>query len=105
MRRQESRQTAEVRVDEVFHAPLADAAQVSHRGGKVVGGQRDRLSVEVSARDDLRGVGEDQRIVGGGVHLTLDNTRHFGQGIAQGAVYLRHAANAVGVLHLFASGV
>ena len=75
MRRQEAGQAAQVGIDQVLDAPLADAAQVGDGRGQQVGGQRDRLGVEVAAGEHLAGVGEDQRIVGGRVHLALDDAR------------------------------
>ena len=37
-----------------------------------VGGERDRRAMEVAARDDLAGVGEDHRVVGGGIGLDVE---------------------------------
>ena len=56
-------------VHEPLDAPLADGAQLGHRDGEQVGGHRHRLAVEVAAREQLAGLGEDHRVVGGGVHL------------------------------------
>ena len=43
---------------------------------------------------------EHERVVGGGVRLDRQRPAHEGQGIAGGAVHLRHAAQRVGILHL-----
>ena len=61
--------------------------------------------MEVASGNDLARVGEDQRIVGDGIHLALDDRDHVGDGVAERAVHLRHAADAVGVLHFVAVGV
>ena len=50
VRRQEAGQAAQVGVDQVLDAPLADAAQVGQGRRRQVGGQGDRLAVEVAAR-------------------------------------------------------
>ena len=102
MWRQEARQTAQIRVNEILHAPLADAAQIRDRRRHMIGGQGDRLSVEIAARDDFVGVREHERIIGRRVHLAFHDACHMGEGIAERAVNLRHAADTVGVLHLVA---
>ncbi len=105
MRRQKAWQAAQVGIDEVFHAAFADAGQIGHCRRQDVRRQGDGLGVEVAAGQDLLGVGENQGIVGGAVHLTFDDLGRMGDGAAQGAVDLGHAAHAVGVLHLGAVGV
>ena len=40
-------------------------------------------------------VGEEERVVGGRVQLAMDNGRDVSDGVARGAVYLRHAAKRV----------
>ena len=50
------------------------------------------------------GFGEDQRIVGGGSGLDFDAVGGEAQRAAHRAVHLRHAAQAVGVLHARGSG-
>src|SRR5262249_18807410 len=102
VRRQEAGQPAQVGVDEGLGAALADAAEVRNRGGEQVSGQGERLAVKVPARDDLVRVGKDERVIGGGVHVTLDDAGDVGQRVAQRAVDLRHAADRVSVLHLVA---
>ena len=108
---QEGRQpVVEARVEEQRHPPLADGAEL--RDGQLgeVERQRDRLAVEVAAADDeavpgrqgvLRHVaasGEDERIVGRGVHLDVEDAVEVVEGVAGGAVDLGHAADRVGVL-------
>jgi hypothetical protein len=73
-------------------------SEIGHRHRQHVGGERHRLAVEVAARQHLAAVGEDQRVVGHRVHLDLDFGGDLLEQVAGGAVYLRHAAQAVGVL-------
>ena len=39
----------------------------------LIGREGDRLGMEVAAREDLAGLGEDQRIVGDAVRLALEH--------------------------------
>ena len=55
--------------------------------------------MEVAAGDDAAFVGKDERVVGRRVHLHLDDCTGVGDGIARGAVHLRHAAQRIRVLH------
>ena len=64
-----------------------------------VGGEGDRLGVEVAAGQRFAGVGEDQRIVGDAVGLGLQRRRGLAQQVEHGAHDLRLAAQAVGILH------
>ena len=50
---QEGGQAGERGVHELLDAPLADGAELGHRDGQHVGGQGDRLAVEVAAREQL----------------------------------------------------
>ena len=115
---QEGRQpVVEARVEEQRHAPLADGAQLGDGQLGQVERQGHRLAVEVAAADDeavtgrqgvlghVAALGEDERIVGGGVHLDVEDAVQVVQGVAGGAVDLRHAADRVGVLDAVAVGV
>ena len=55
--------------------------------------------MEIAAGDHGFVIGEDQRVVGHGVQLQLQHAAHMLERIAHRAVHLRHAAQAVGVLH------
>ena len=70
-----------------------------------VGGDRHRLAVEVAAGQDLARLREDHRVVGGRVHLDLVDAGHVAERVPGGAVHLRHAAQAVGVLDAAAVAV
>jgi hypothetical protein len=59
---------------------------------------RHRLSMKVAARDHLA-VGEDQRIVGGGVELHGSRLLGESNGVGHRAENLGCAAEAVGILH------
>ena len=68
--REERRQARHAGVDQHRDAALGDRADLGDRDRHRVGGQRDRLGVEVAARDQLAAVvREDQRVVGDGVGL------------------------------------
>ena len=54
--------------------------------------------MEVPAGDDLAG-GEHERVVGRGVHLDTQHALELAQRVPRGPVDLRHAAQAVRVLH------
>ena len=95
---QERRQVVgERRVDHQRDPALGDGADLGDGQRDDVGGEGDRLGVEVAARDD--GVLEHQRVVGGGVRLDRERRGGLAQQVHRGAGHLRLAADAVGVLH------
>ena len=102
---EEGGQAGERRVHEPLGAALADRAEVGGGDGQQVGGDRHRLAVEVPARQDLARLREDHGVVGGGVHLDLVDAGHVAERVPRGAVHLRHAAQAVGVLDAAAVAV
>ena len=61
--------------------------------------------MEIAARDDVAAAGENQRIVGRAVHLRLQDLAGVGEGVAGGAVDLRHAAQRVIILDASATAV
>ena len=69
------------------------------RHGDDVGGEGDRLGVEIAARDDFVAAGEEDRVVGDRIGLDLERARGVGEEVERGAHDLRLAAEAVGVLH------
>ena len=73
--------------------PISQMRQRQH-----VGGEGDRLGVEIAARDDLAVGGEDQRIVGDAVRLDRERRAGLAQQVEAGAHHLRLAAQAIGVL-------
>ena len=96
---EEGRQAGrEMRIHEACGPPLGDRRQLrdGHRG--VVERQCQRLAVEVAAADHLSRR-EDEWVVGRRVDLDAEDALELGQRVASGAVDLRHAAEAVGVLH------
>ena len=98
-RRQERRQAGQRRVDQHGDAPLGERADLADRQRDHVGGEGDRLGVEIAAGQRFAGVGEDQRIVGDAVGLGLQRRRGLAQQVEHGAHHLRLAAQAVRVLH------
>ena len=84
----------------------SDSAPISAIGEReVVGGERDRLGVEVAAREHFAGIGEDQRIVGDRVRFDQQHVGRVAHLVEARAHHLRLAAQAVRVLHLVAVGV
>ena len=108
-----------VAVEEHGRAALGDVGQLRERDREEVGGERDRLAVEVAggvgeARvaavrrrpvlaeakiERLTLVGEEERVVGGGVDLALRDGARVFDGVPRRAVDLRSAAQGVRVLH------
>ena len=98
------------RPDSVASISKRDAAlgQRADFGGgqcEVVGGERDRLGVEVAARQHFAGVRENQRIVGDGIGFQQQHVGGVAHLVQTRAHHLRLAAQAVRVLHLVAIGV
>ena len=79
-------------------ATLADAAQFGNGNGEEVEHHGQGFTVEVTAGDDHVLVGEDNGVVGGGVDFGLDNRGYVGDSVLGGAVDLRGATEAVGIL-------
>ena len=112
-RRQERRQPAvEPRVEEQRGPSLADRAELSERQLREVESEGDRLAVEVATADDssaacrqCRRIGhtaarEDERVVGRGVELDVEDAAEVVERVPDGAVDLRDAAQRVRVLDL-----
>src|SRR5574341_1459924 len=107
-----------MRVEEHLGPALGDVRQLRDRDRKVVGGEGDGLPVKVARGEcgaplrPLLGaillepavprvgqVGEEQRVVGRGVDLDLDDVRDMLDGLTAGAVYLWSASDRVDVLN------
>ena len=102
---EESRQAAQVRVDQQRDATLGQRADLGNRQGQVVGRQRDRLRVEVAAGQHGPGVGEYERVVGHRVGFRLEHAADMTQDVETGAHHLRLAADRVRILHPVATYV
>jgi len=96
-------------VEEAVGAALADGGELGERARGVVQPERQRFPVEVPAGDDGGAVGaagprvdavavEHEGVVGRAVELGLDGVPEVAEGVPDGAVDLRQAANRVGVL-------
>jgi len=96
---QERRQAAQVRVHEQGDPPLRHAAYLRDREREHVGGEADRLGVEVAPRQDLAGLGEDDRVVRHGVRLDLERRRRGAHQVEASAHDLGHAAQRIRILH------
>src|ERR1700751_3619109 len=75
------RQTfAQSGIDESLEPPFTDARERGQRNAYEIEGESDRLAVKFPTRQHFalaihhfRVVGEDQRIIDGGIHLRLEN--------------------------------
>ena len=93
-----------MRVQEQRRAPLADRTELRNRELREVEGQRDRLAVEVAARNDQPTTGgqrrrvchaaarEDERVVRRGIQLDVEDAAQVIEGIANRTMNLGHAA-------------
>ena len=97
----QERRQAEIQrgVDEGSDAPLADRADLRQGQRNLVSGKGDRLGVKISARDDLAGLDQHQRIVGDGVGFDRQRAGGLHQQVKRGAGHLRLTAQAIGILH------
>jgi hypothetical protein len=99
---EERRQARDAGVDEHRDAALGDRADLGDRDRHRVGGERDRLRVEVAARHDRAflavGADEDERVVGDRVRFAHEHERGMAQLVEAGADDLRLAAQAVRIL-------
>ena len=74
-------------------------ADLAHRHGDGVGGEGDRLGVEIAAADGDILILEHDRIVGHRARLDGQGAGGVGEEVEARAHHLRLAAEAVGVLH------
>src|SRR5262249_6589837 len=84
--------------DQAVDATLGHRGQGGERGGSGGEGECERGAMKISAGEHIAGIGKHERIVGGGPGFDFHGGARERQGVAHGAVYLRHAAQAVGVL-------
>ena len=104
--RQERRQPlVGERIHQPVDAPLADAAELGQAHGQRVERQPQHLAVEVAAAQHDAVVGKHERVVRHGAELAPEHAAGEVEGRARRAVHLRHAAQAVGVLHARAVAV
>ena len=96
--RQEGRQARQGGIGQERDAPLGDGADLGQRQSDPLGRERHGLGVEVAARQDLAGVGEDEGVVGDAVGLALEHGTRLEEQVETGAHHLRLAAETIGVL-------
>ena len=97
--REECRQAeGQRRIDQQRDAALGDRADLADGDRDLVGGEGDRLRVEIAAGHH-RAVGQHQRVVGDGIRFDLQRAGRHAQQIEAGAIHLRLAADAIRVLH------
>ncbi len=90
--KQEGGQAAHMGIGQKGDAPLGHRPGHGERDRQHVGGQSDRLAVEIAAVKDVAGIGKDQWIVAHRVHLAPQDVDRESHGIEQGAHNLRLAA-------------
>src|SRR5581483_6888688 len=90
---------AGLRVGHLLDATFGDAAEGSEGDGKLIGGKRERLAMEIAAADHFVRVGKDERIVGSAVDLDGERGANVRKRIAHSTVNLRRTAQAVRILH------
>ncbi len=96
--REEGGEPAEGRVHQALQSPLRDRRDLGGGDRQDVEGEGRRLAVEIAARHQVPVVGEEDRVVGHGVHLGLEERVREADSLPRRAVDLRHAAQGVGVL-------
>ena len=90
-------------VHQPVDAAFGNARQRRQRDGQKIELERQRLAVKIAAGENF--VVENQRIVGGRVHLDRENAAGFRQRIQHRAVNLRNRAQRIGILHAAAAAV
>ncbi len=88
-----------VRVDQAIGPPLADAHQIGQRNRGVIESQGKRSAVKISAGDNVAAFRKDERIIGRRPRFNRENLVAVRESTANRSMDLRHAADAVGVLH------
>ena len=88
-----------VLVEQPVEATLRDRCERDERGRDRVERDRDRLTVEVPAGDDLADLGQHDGVVAHAVDLDPQHLTRVGERVAGRAVHLGGTAQRVGVLH------
>ena len=88
-----------VRINQAIGAAFADAHKIGQRDGGVIERESERRAVKISARDHITAFRKDERIIRGRRGFNQQNFFAMRERAAHRAVHLRHATDAVGVLH------
>ena len=96
---QEFGDVAAVARNQAVGAAFGNASQFRHGDGEEVHYQCQGLPVEVASGDNQVILHEDGRVVRYGVDFAFHDGCHVHDAVFAGAVYLRHAAEGIGVLH------
>ena len=92
-------------IGETVQSSLRNVAVLRHGETEVIKGDGQGLAVKVPATEGHGGsvrLEKKERIVRHAVELNVQNSSHVGNGVGAGAVDLRHAAQRVGILRVFA---
>ena len=101
---QEGREVRKLMVDQTFNAAFGDVTDFGSTNAQEVKRLCHRLTMEVTAGNNL-GVGDDNRVIGGGIQLDGDFRCHVVDGVFACAVNLRHTTERVGILRAQFGGV
>src|ERR1051325_3183420 len=91
-------------IHEPISSPFTNAHEVGQRDGGIVQGERKRGAMKITSREDISGVGEDERIVRCRAGLGLKNSLTMSTRPANRTVNLRHAAQAICILNTRITG-
>ena len=98
--REERRQAfVDVGIDEPVDAALADAGKIGERDGGIVKRIGKRRPMEVAAGKHLAAGRKDERVIGCGAGFGFHDRGDVVEHVADRAMHLRHAAQAVGILN------
>ena len=97
--REEERQSAVFAVEQEERTPLAHAGDCDHPRLEKIARDADRLAVEVAARQEVVFVRKNQRVVGDGSRLDLEDAARVSGCVARRTVNDRDATERIGILN------
>src|SRR5260370_5314988 len=86
-------------INKAVYTSLGDAHEIGQSDSSIVKREGQRCAMKVPARENLTSIGEHQWIIGGASRFDLDGFSRVCERSTHRAVYLRHATQAIGVLH------
>ncbi len=101
---EEGRQAAHHRIDQQRDPALGKIADLAGGHRQHVGGEGDRLGVEIAAGQSFFFIRKDQRVVGHAIGFGAECARSLTQHVERGAHHLRLTAQAIGILHALIIG-
>ena len=96
---QERRQIeGQCRIDHQGNSPLRNRSDLGNCKRNLIGGKGHRFGVKVATGNNATGLGQNERIVGGGIRLDLEGLASHAQQVDAGSHDLRLAPDAIGIL-------